>query len=464
MASLNASIDMKAIISLCKRRGFIFPGSEIYGGLANTWDYGPYGVELKNNIKREWWRSFILKRDDVAGLDSSILLNPKTWEASGHLKNFADPLMDCRECKERVRGDQLLEAKLGDGAAKGLDFKAIYDKINDNDIKCPRCGKRNFTEPRAFNLMFKTFQGVIEDTSSVVYLRPETAQGIFLEFRNVVDTCRRKIPFGIGQIGKSFRNEITPGNFIFRTREFEQMEMEFFCRPGTELEWYAYWKKYCMDWLLGLGLKQEKVRMRDHTKEELSHYSNATCDIEYLYPFGWGELWGIASRTDFDLTAHMNMSGCDLRYFDQEKNERYIPFVVEPALGVDRTLLTFLIDSYNEDEIDGEKRTVLRLHPRLAPVKAAILPLVKKEPLMELAGKIFKSFKEEGEFLVEWDESGSIGKRYRRHDELGTPCCFTVDFESLEDGCVTLRDRDTTKQERVSIDNIDSVLRSKIKS
>jgi glycyl-tRNA synthetase len=371
--------------------------------------------------------------------------------------------MDCKECKERVRGDQLLEAKLGEGAARGLDFKAIYDKINENDIKCPRCGKRNFTEPRAFNLMFKTFQGVIEDAASAVYLRPETAQGIFLEFKNVVATCRQKVPFGIGQIGKSFRNEITPGNFIFRTREFEQMEMEFFCKPGSELEWYAYWKKYCWEWLLSLGLRAENLRMRDHAKEELSHYSNATCDIEYEYPFGWGELWGVASRTDFDLKAHQAHSGEDLQYFDQLANTRYIPYVVEPALGVDRVLLTFLVDAYDEDEIGGEKRTVLRFHPRLAPVKAAVLPLVKKEPLMELSEKIYKGLKKNGEVMVEMDESSSIGRRYRRQDELGTPFCFTVDFDSLEDKKVTLRERDTTKQERVDIEMVEEILKDKLK-
>ncbi|MFH0920824.1 MAG: glycine--tRNA ligase [Fibrobacterota bacterium] len=453
---------MKSVVSLCKRRGFIFPGSEIYGGLANTWDYGPYGVELKNNVKKEWWRSFIRTRDDVVGLDSSILLNPKVWEASGHLKSFADPLMDCKECKERVRGDHLLESKLGEGAAVGLTFQQIHEKINAAGINCPRCGKRNFTEPRAFNLMFKTFQGVIEDASSVVYLRPETAQGIFLEFKNVTTTCRQKIPFGIGQIGKSFRNEITPGNFTFRTREFEQMEMEFFCKPGTELEWFQYWRRFCMDWLLGLGLKTDNLRFRDHTPKELSHYSNATSDIEYEYPFGWGELWGVASRTDFDLTAHQTHSGEDLRYFDQVANARYIPYVIEPALGVDRVLLTFLVDAYDEDEVAGEKRTVLHLHPRLAPVKAAILPLVKKEPLMQLAMDIYNGLKKEGEYPVEFDESGSVGKRYRRQDELGTPFCFTVDFESLEDKKVTLRDRDTTKQERVPIESLEAILKAKV--
>jgi glycyl-tRNA synthetase len=455
---------MKSVVSLCKRRGIIFPGSEIYGGLANTWDYGPYGVELRNNIKKEWWSAFILQRDDVVGLDSSILLHPKVWEASGHLKSFADPLMDCRECKERFRGDELLESKLGEGAALGLDFKGIFDEINKNDIKCPRCGKRNFTEPRAFNLMFKTFQGVVEDTSSAVYLRPETAQGIFLEFKNIVTTCRQKIPFGIGQVGKSFRNEITPGNFIFRTREFEQMEMEYFCKPGTELEWYGYWKKFCMDWLLSLGLKQENIRMRDHESRELSHYSNATCDIEYKFPFGWGELWGIASRTDYDLKAHQEKSGEDLTYFEQAANARYIPYVVEPALGVDRTLLTFLVDGYDEDVIDKERRTVLRLHPKLAPVKAAILPLLRKPQLVKVAKEIFNRLRQAGDFYIEIDETGSIGRRYRRQDELGTPFCFTVDFESLDDKKVTIRDRDTTKQKRVDVENLDKVLKDKINS
>ncbi|OGJ85669.1 MAG: glycine--tRNA ligase [Candidatus Raymondbacteria bacterium RifOxyA12_full_50_37] len=454
--------DMKQVVSLCKRRGFIFPGSEIYGGLANTWDYGPYGCEFKNNVKREWWRSFVLMRDDVVGLDSPILLNPKVWEASGHLKSFADPLMDCRDCKERVRGDQLIEAKLGDGASRGMDFKAIYETIVKHDIRCPRCGNKNFTEPRAFNLMFKTFQGVIEDATAVVYMRPETAQGIFLEFKNVVTTCRQKVPFGIGQIGKAFRNEITPGNFIFRTREFEQMELEFFCKPGSEIEWFEYWKTYCTEWLYGLGLKKEKMRVRNHEKDELSHYSNATCDIEYEFPFGWGEMWGIASRTDFDLKAHMTHSGEDLQYIDQAKNEKYVPYVIEPSLGVDRCLLTFLIDAYDEDEIEGEKRIVLRLHPRLAPVKAAILPLLKKEPVMPLAEKIFKDLIKSGKWNLEFDESGSIGKRYRRQDELGTPFCFTVDFDSLNDNKVTIRDRDTLKQERVDISAIQTILQEKI--
>jgi glycyl-tRNA synthetase len=372
--------------------------------------------------------------------------------------------MDCRECKERFRGDELLESKLGEGAALGLDFKGIFDEINKNDIKCPRCGKRNFTEPRAFNLMFKTFQGVVEDTSSAVYLRPETAQGIFLEFKNIVTTCRQKIPFGIGQVGKSFRNEITPGNFIFRTREFEQMEMEYFCKPGTELEWYGYWKKFCMDWLLSLGLKQENIRMRDHESRELSHYSNATCDIEYKFPFGWGELWGIASRTDYDLKAHQEKSGEDLTYFEQAANARYIPYVVEPALGVDRTLLTFLVDGYDEDVIDKERRTVLRLHPKLAPVKAAILPLLRKPQLVKVAKEIFNRLRQAGDFYIEIDETGSIGRRYRRQDELGTPFCFTVDFESLDDKKVTIRDRDTTKQKRVDIENLDKVLKDKINS
>lgn len=444
----NQDKTMEKLVALCKGRGFVYAGSEIYGGLSNTWDYGPLGIELKNNVKRAWWQKFIQESPYNVGLDSAIFMNPQVWQASGHVGGFSDPLMDCKECKTRHRADTLIESK-GENPA-GWSFEEMSSYIEDNKITCPNCGKLNFTNIRKFNLMFKTFQGVTDDAQNEIYLRPETAQGIFVNFQNVQRTSRKKVPFGIGQIGKSFRNEITPGNFIFRTREFEQMELQFFCKPGTELEWYAYWKNFCYDWLLSLGLKDENVRLRDHEQDELSHYSNATTDIEFLFPFGWGELWGIASRTDYDLTQHQNASGKSLEYFDQEANEKYIPYVVEPSLGVDRMLLSFLSEAYDEEVIDEEKgdsRVVLRLHPALAPVKAAVLPLSKK--LNDGAEQIYALLSKK--FNVEFDDAGSIGKRYRRQDEIGTPWCITFDFDSLEDNCVTVRERDSMQQVRIPI-------------
>jgi glycyl-tRNA synthetase len=453
--------SLKEIVNLCKRRGFIFPGSEIYDGLANTWDYGPYGVDLKWNIKNLWWKKFVTTRPDIVGLDSSILLNPKVWVASGHVGNFSDPLVDCKVCHERSRADHLLETLLGNGCTAGKDFAGVAQMMKDNGIQCPKCGSKDFTEPRAFNLMFKTEVGVIEGEGNMVYLRPETAQGIFINFKNIAENCRQKIPFGVGQIGKSFRNEITPGNFIFRTREFEQMEMEFFCKPGTEVEWYQYWKQFCMDWLVELGIRPEKIRMREHAKEELSHYSNGTSDIEYDFPFGWGEVWGIASRTNFDLTQHMEHSKSDLRYHDKVANEKYIPYVVEPALGVDRLLLVVLTDAYEEQLLEnGETRVVLHFHPSLAPVKAAVLPLSKDEKLMEISQGIYRNLLKK--WNVEHDETQSIGKRYRRQDELGTPLCITVDFETEAEQSVTVRDRDTMKQDRVKLVDLEAYLTKKI--
>lgn len=446
---------LKDIVSLCKRRGFIFPGSEIYEGLANTWDYGPYGVELKKNIKDLWWKKFITTRSDVVGLDSSILLNPRVWDASGHTSSFSDPLMDCKSCKERFRGDHLLEEKLTEAEVATLDFSQIAAKIVELDIKCPNCGALDYTEPRAFNLMFKTKIGVTEDSGNEVYLRPETAQGIFLNFKTIAENCRQKIPFGIGQVGKSFRNEITPGNFIFRTREFEQMEMEFFCEPGKQKEWFDFWKHYCMEWLLELGIDPDKLRFRDHDPEELSHYSDATTDIEYEMPFGWGELWGIASRTDFDLNAHMEASKKDLRYHDKISNEKYLPYVVEPALGVDRLLLTCLVDAHEVEVLDnGEERTVLRFDPSLAPVKIAVLPLSKKDELKGPSKEIYQDLLKH--WSVEYDETQAIGKRYRRQDEIGTPYCVTVDFDTLEDQAVTIRERDSMEQVRIPISEVKS--------
>jgi len=455
----NTEKTMDKITALCKGRGFVFAGSEIYGGLANSWDYGPLGVELKNNVKRAWWLKFVQESPYNVGLDSSILLNPKVWEASGHVVNFNDPLIDCKACKMRLRADTLLEEN---GIMPvGWSNEEMSQYISDNKIPCPHCGKTDFTPIRKFNMMFKTFQGVTEDSSTELYMRPETAQGIFINFKNIQRTTRKKIPFGVAQIGKSFRNEITPGNFIFRTREFEQMEMEFFCKPGTELEWFDYWRKFCKDWLISLGLSEENLRLRDHDKEELSHYSNATTDFEYLFPFGWGELWGVASRTDFDLTAHTGASGEQLEYFDQETNEKYIPFVVEPALGVERMVLSFLTDAYDEEVIDAEKndvRTVLRLHPVLAPFKCAVLPLSKK--LSPKAEEIVATLRKS--FMVDFDDSGSIGKRYRRQDEIGTPFCITYDFDSETDNCVTVRDRDTMEQDRIPIVDIDSYIAKKL--
>ncbi len=455
----NTEKTMDKIVALCKTRGFIFPGSEIYGGLANTWDYGPLGVELKNNIKKAWWKKFVQENKYNVGLDAAILMNPQTWVASGHLAGFSDPLMDCRECHERFRADKLIEEWC---AANSFDLPKPIDAftqpemkafVEEHSIPCPGCGKHNFTDIRQFNLMFKTFQGVTEDAKNTVYLRPETAQGIFTNFVNVQRTTRKKLPFGIGQIGKSFRNEITPGNFIFRVREFEQMELEFFCEPGSDLAWFSYWRNFCHEWLLSIGLRDENLRLRDHDPEELVFYSKATTDFEFLFPFGWGELWGVADRTDYDLTQHQNVSGKDLTYFDQEKNEHYIPYVIEPSLGVDRSVLAVLCDAYDEETVDPEKndvRTVLHLHPALAPVKAAVLPLSKK--LSEQAGEIYADLSKY--FAVDYDDAGSIGKRYRRQDEIGTPLCITYDFDSLEDGCVTVRDRDTMSQVRISIEEL----------
>ena len=455
---LNTEKTMDKIVALCKGRGFVYPGSEIYGGLSNSWDYGPLGVEFKNNIKRAWWRKFIQESPHNVGLDAAILMNPQTWVASGHVGGFSDPLMDCKDGKTRHRADQLIEAQTGVSTG-GWSNEQMMQYIKDNGIKCPNCGSTNFTDIRQFNLMFKTFQGVTEDAKSEIYLRPETAQGIFVNFANVQRTTRRKLPFGIGQIGKSFRNEITPGNFIFRIREFEQMELEFFCKPGTDLEWFAYWKDYCKNWLLNLGIREENLHMRDHDPKELAHYSKGTTDIEFLFPFGWGELWGIADRTDFDLKQHMNHSGKSLDYFDQETNERYIPYVVEPSLGADRVTLAFLCDAYDEETVgEGDTRVVLRLHPALAPFKACILPLSKKlsEPARELFAKLSRHF------MIDFDDAGSIGKRYRRQDEIGTPFCITYDFDSETDGCVTVRDRDTMAQERIPMDRLVAFIEEKI--
>ncbi len=456
--------NFEKLVSLSKTRGIIFPGSEIYGGLANTWDYGPIGVEIKNNVKKAWWKKFIQESTYNVGLDTAILMNPTTWVASGHVGGFNDPLMDCKECKARFRADKLIEDYFRkndeEKVVDGWTNERMEIFIKENKINCPECGKANFTNIRQFNLMFKTFQGVTEDSQSQIYLRPETAQGIFVNFKNVARTSRKKIPFGIGQIGKSFRNEITPGNFIFRTREFEQMELEFFCEPGKDLEWFNYWKEFCMNWLINLGMTKENVRFRDHDEEELSHYSNATTDIEYKFPFGWGELWGIADRTDFDLKSHQEVSGQDLSYQDPVNNKKYIPYCIEPSVGVDRVTLALLMDAYNEEKLeDNTERVVLKLHPAIAPYKAAIFPLTKKlkSPTLEVYNKLVKSYN------VEYDEAGSIGKRYRRHDEIGTPYCITFDYDSLEDNSVTIRDRDTMKQERISIDKIINFLDEKIK-
>lgn len=456
---------MDKIVALSKARGFIYPGSEIYGGLANTWDYGNLGVELKNNVKNAWWSKFIRENPYNVGVDCAILMNPQTWIASGHLGGFSDPLMDCKECHERFRADQLIEGYMKDngitpeGAVDAWSHEDMKKYIDDNNIACPSCGKHNFTDIREFNLMFKTFQGVTEDAKNTVYLRPETAQGIFVNFKNVQRTSRKKIPFGIGQIGKSFRNEITPGNFIFRTREFEQMELEFFCEPGTDLEWFAYWKQFCIDWLKNLGIKDDEMRYRDHDKEELSFYSNATTDIEFLFPFGWGELWGIADRTDYDLTQHQNVSKVDMSYFDDDKKEKYIPYVIEPSLGADRVTLAFLCSAYDEEEIgEGDVRTVLHFHPAIAPVKVGVLPLSKK--LSEPATKIYEELSKK--WNCEFDDRGNIGKRYRRQDEIGTPFCVTYDFDSEQDGCVTVRDRDTMEQERIKISELSDYIEKKM--
>ena len=444
-----------------------FPGSEIYGGLANTWDYGPLGVELKNNVKKAWWKKFVQENKYNVGLDAAILMNPQTWVASGHLAGFSDPLMDCRECHERFRADKLIEDWCAENSfelPKPIDAftqTEMKEFVEEHNIPCPTCGKHNFTDIRQFNLMFKTFQGVTEDAKNTVYLRPETAQGIFTNFVNVQRTTRKKLPFGIAQIGKSFRNEITPGNFIFRVREFEQMELEFFCKPGTDLEGFNSWRSFCRDWLLAIGLKEENIRLRDHDPEELCFYSKATTDFEFLFPFGWGELWGVADRTNYDLSQHQETSGKDLTYFDQEANEHYIPYVVEPSLGVERTVLSVLCDAYDEEVIDAEKndvRVVMHLHPALAPFKAAVLPLSKK--LSDGADAIYSELSKY--FSVDYDEAGSIGKRYRRQDEIGTPLCITYDFDSETDGCVTVRDRDSMEQVRIPIAELKSYIDEKI--
>ncbi|MDR1641790.1 MAG: glycine--tRNA ligase [Clostridiales bacterium] len=458
---------MEDVTALAKSRGFVFPGSEIYGGLANTWDYGPLGVELKNNVKRAWWKKFIQENPYNVGLDSSILMNSTVWEASGHVGGFSDPLMDCRSCKERFRADKLIEDHLkAEGSTAtpdGWSKDQMEEYIQTRQVKCPSCGKSDFTPIRQFNLMFKTTQGVTEDSKNIVYLRPETAQGIFVNFKNVERASRKKLPFGIGQIGKSFRNEITPGNFTFRTREFEQMELEFFCKPGDDPQWFAYWKKFCVDWLKSLGMNDQTIRVRDHSLEELSHYSNGTTDIEFLFPFGWGELWGIASRTDYDLTQHTEFSKVDLSYFDQDEGKKFLPYCIEPSLGADRAVLAFLCQAYDEeiltdDKGKEDKRVVLRFHPQLAPVKAAILPLSKKlaPGALDLYSKLSKKFN------CEYDESGSIGKRYRRQDEIGTPFCVTVDFQTEELKSVTVRHRDSMQQDRIPLEEISDWIAERI--
>jgi len=457
----NTEKTMEKITALCKGRGFVFAGSEIYGGLANSWDYGPLGVELKNNVKRAWWQKFVQECPYNVGLDSAILMNPRVWVASGHVSTFNDPLIDCKSCKTRHRADKLVEEFDASVDAAALDNDALAAYIREHSVPCPDCGKSDFTDIRKFNLMFKTFQGVNEDTAAEIYMRPETAQGIFVNYKNIQRVTRKKLPFGVCQIGKSFRNEITPGNFIFRTREFEQMELEFFCKPGEDMQWFDYWRTFCRDWLLGLGLREDNLRLRDHSAEELSHYSNATTDFEFLFPFGWGELWGIADRTDFDLKAHMEHSGENLEYFDQDADEKYVPYVIEPSLGVDRVLLAFLIDAYDEEVIDAEKndtRVVLRLHPALAPFKCAVLPLSKK--LSDKADAVYSALSRR--FMADFDDTGSIGKRYRRQDEIGTPFCVTYDFDSENDNCVTVRERDAMTQERVAIDGLVEYLAGKL--
>ncbi|HIV21446.1 MAG TPA: glycine--tRNA ligase [Candidatus Scatomorpha stercorigallinarum] len=470
----NTEKTMEKLVALCKNRGFIYAGSEIYGGLANSWDYGPLGVELKNNIKRAWWKKFVQENPYNVGLDSAILMNPQVWVASGHVTTFNDPLIDCKSCKSRHRADKLIEDWLAENPLEGVSAEAMSNEemvafIREHNIPCPVCGKCDFTDIRKFNLMFKTHQGVTEDTASEVYLRPETAQGIFVNFKNIQRTTRRKIPFGVCQIGKSFRNEITPGNFIFRIREFEQMELEFFCEPGTDLEWFAYWRGFCRDWLTGLGMREENLRLRDHDPAELAFYSKATTDFEYLFPFGWGELWGVADRTDYDLTQHQTHSGQDLTYFDQEKGEHYVPYVVEPSLGADRVTLAFLVDAYDEEVVDEAKkdtRVVLRLHPALAPIKVAVLPLSKKEVLSGPARELYAELSKD--FMCEYDDTGSIGKRYRRQDEIGTPYCVTLDFTTVGDDkteadhCVTVRERDSMQQVRLPISELKAYLAEKL--
>ena len=452
-------VTMDKIVNLCKQYGFIFKGSEIYGGLANTWDYGPLGVELKNNVKKAWMKKFVQESIYNVGMDSAILMNPKTWEASGHLATFSDPLIDCKECKTRHRADKLVEehSKIEAG---GWSNEKLLDYIKEHHITCPNCGKLNYTDIRQFNLMFKTFQGVTEDAKSTVYLRPETAQGIFVNFMNVGRSMRLKVPFGIAQVGKSFRNEITPGNFTFRTREFEQMELEFFCKPGTELEWFGYWKDYCYNWLLNLGMKKENIRTRDHEQEELSHYSNATTDFEFLFPFGWGELWGVASRTDYDLMQHQNVSKQSMEYLDPETNEKYIPYVIEPSLGADGVVLAFLCDAYRTETLENEEvREVLSLHPALAPYKVSILPLIKKYH-SEKAMEIYKLLAPH--FMVTYDEAGNIGKRYRRSDIMGTPFAITIDDNTLNENTVTIRDRDTMEQITLKVEEVVPYIEEKL--
>ena len=454
---MKKDITMEDIVSLAKMRGYVFPGSEIYGGLSNTWDYGPLGVELKNNVKKAWWKKFVQEKEYNVGIDAAILMNPEVWVASGHVGGFSDPLIDCKACKSRFRVDKLIEDYYLDEKGEeltgldGMSNEELMEILNKEHIACPKCGKFDYTDVRKFNLMFKTFQGVTEDSTSEIYLRPETAQGIFVNFRNVQRTSRKKVPFGIAQIGKSFRNEITPGNFVFRTREFEQMELEFFCKPGEDLEWFNYWRKYCYDFLVGLGVEEDRLRLRDHDKEELSFYSVATTDIEYKFPFGWGELWGIADRTDYDLNQHINSVNADFVYTDPITNEKYVPYCVEPSVGVDRMFLTFLCNAYEVETLeDGTTRNLLKLHPALAPYKAAVLPLTKK--LTDKSDEVYKKLSRE--FNVDTDVSGSIGKRYRRQDEAGTPFCITVDFDTLEDETVTVRHRDSMEQERVKIDDL----------
>lgn len=457
---LNKEKTMEKIIALCKNRGYVYAGSEIYGGLANSWDYGPLGVEFKNNVKAAWRKKFVQESPYNVGLDAAILMNPQAWVASGHVGGFSDPLMDCRDCQTRHRADKLIED--AGFECNGWSNEKMREFVTEKGIKCPDCGSKNFTDIRKFNLMFKTFQGVTEDAKNEIFLRPETAQGIFVNFVNVQRTTRRKLPFGIAQVGKSFRNEITPGNFIFRIREFEQMELEFFIKPGTNMEWFTYWRQYCFNFLLSLGMMEENLKLRDHEKEELSHYSTATTDIEYMFPFGWGELWGIADRGAFDLTQHATHSGKPMEYFDPETNEHYIPHVIEPSLGADRVALALLVEAYDEEIVDVEKndiRIVLRLHPALAPYKACILPLSKK--LSEKASELYTDLQKS--FMMDFDESGSIGKRYRRQDEIGTPICITYDFESEVDGCVTVRDRDTMVQERINIAEVKAYIENKIK-
>ncbi|MDE6731608.1 MAG: glycine--tRNA ligase [Oscillospiraceae bacterium] len=454
----NTEKTLDQIKTLCIHRGLVYPGSEIYGGLANTWDYGPLGVELKENIKKAWRKKFVQENKYNVGLDSAILMNPQTWVASGHVGGFSDPLMDCKECKTRHRADKLIE-DFGETTADGWTNDKMLEYIREKGIKCPNCGKANFTDIRQFNLMFKTAQGTVEDSKSELYLRPETAQGIFVNFANIQRTSRKKVPFGVAQVGKSFRNEITPGQFIFRVREFEQMELEFFCKPGTDLEWFDYWRTYCKNFLLSLGLKEESIRLRDHSPEELCFYSKATTDFEFLFPFGWGELWGVADRTDYDLTQHMKTSGKSLEYFDPETNEKYIPYVIEPSLGVERLFLAVVCDAYDEEALeDGTSRTVMRFHPALAPIKAAVLPLSKK--LSEKAGELFEDLSKY--FCVDYDDAGAIGKRYRRQDEIGTPFCITYDFDSETDGCVTVRERDTMAQVRIPIADVKAYIEERV--